>query len=83
MIECCFVDDADDVKRYNASEMASAIVKGITGQPVGQKPENEPSVKYESKLYKVQCGAYSKKENAEELQKRLKASGFDAFIVEV
>ena len=83
LIECCFVDDADDVKRYNASEMASAIVKGITGQSVGQNPENEPSVKYESKLYKVQCGAYSKKENAEELQKRLKASGFDAFIVEV
>lgn len=83
LIECCFVDDADDVKRYNASEMASAIVKGITGQSVGQKPENEPAVKHESKLYKVQCGAYSKKENAEELQKRLKASGFDAFIVEV
>ena len=31
-------------------------------------------------LYKIQVGAYSKKENAEAMQKKLKAKGFDAFI---
>jgi len=31
-------------------------------------------------LYKIQVGAYSKKENAESMQKNLKAKGFDAFI---
>lgn len=30
LIECCFVDDADDVKLYNAEKMAKAIVKGLT-----------------------------------------------------
>ena len=32
LIECCFVDDKDDVNIYDANKMASAIVKGITGK---------------------------------------------------
>lgn len=31
LIECCFVDDIDDIKIYNADKVAQAIVKGITG----------------------------------------------------
>lgn len=31
-------------------------------------------------LYKIQVGAYSKKANAEAMQKKLKEKGFDAFI---
>lgn len=31
LIECCFVDDPDDVNLYNVDKMAQAIVKGITG----------------------------------------------------
>lgn len=73
LIECCFVDDADDVKLYDAEKMATAIVKGITGQTV-----NEPGV-----LYRVQCGAFREKKNAEALMERLRTSGFDSFIVEV
>lgn len=34
LIECCFVDDKDDVNKYDANSMATAIVKGITGQSV-------------------------------------------------
>ena len=29
LIECCFVDDKDDVKLYDYKKMAKAIVKGI------------------------------------------------------
>lgn len=32
LIECCFVDDPEDVALYNADRMADAIVAGITGQ---------------------------------------------------
>ncbi|MCM1100154.1 MAG: N-acetylmuramoyl-L-alanine amidase [Clostridium sp.] len=32
LIECCFVDDRDDVALYRADQMADAIVKGITGR---------------------------------------------------
>ena len=31
LIECCFVDDKDDVKLYDYKKMAEAIVKGILG----------------------------------------------------
>lgn len=34
LIECCFVDDKDDVKLYDAKKMAQAIVTGILGQAV-------------------------------------------------
>ena len=41
-----------------------------------------PSASTDSKtLYRVQCGSFSKKANAENLQKKLKAAGFDAVIV--
>lgn len=34
LVECCFVDDADDARLYDADKMAAAIVQGITGQAV-------------------------------------------------
>ena len=34
LIECCFADSKTDANLYNAEEMATAIVKGITGQVV-------------------------------------------------
>lgn len=42
LIECCFVDDKDDIKLYNVQSMASAIVKGITGQSVAAQPVSKP-----------------------------------------
>lgn len=75
LIECCFVDDKDDVALYDHKTMAEAIVYGITGQKVTE------AVKDKASLYRVQVGAYSKKANAEAMQKKLKASGYDAVIV--
>lgn len=34
LVECMFIDNQDDVSRYNADLMAKAIVKGITGQEI-------------------------------------------------
>lgn len=41
LVECCFVDDADDVALYDADQMAVAIVQGITGQTVTGAPAQE------------------------------------------
>lgn len=98
LIECCFVDDRDDVQLYDCQKMAEAIVFGITGQRIhaiaqpdaDQEPVasgEETAVGDEGLLYRVQVinveqhGAFSIKENAERLQKKLKDSGFDAVIV--
>lgn len=32
LIECCFIDSSDDMKKYNAEDIANAIVKGLMGQ---------------------------------------------------
>lgn len=58
LIECCFVDDADDVKLYNVESMANAIVKGITGQAVAQAapqatPQAAPSSTSSSYMVKI------------------------------
>lgn len=87
LIECCFVDDKDDVELYDYQKMAAAIVKGITGQVVQEVPETDSAGEGEETptgdkkaLYRVQVGAYSVKSNAEAMKKKLQAAGFEAFI---
>ena len=92
LIECCFVDDKDDVALYDCKAMAEAIVYGITGQKYDEPTNNEEDKEASengaetatgdaSCLYRVQVGAYSKKGNAENMQKKLKEAEFDAIIV--
>lgn len=77
LIECCFVDDADDAKMYNVSDMASAIVFGLTGTKyIDPKPATKDT------LYRVQVGAFSKRTNAENLRAELIGKGYNAFITQ-
>ncbi|MEE1315398.1 MAG: N-acetylmuramoyl-L-alanine amidase [Faecalimonas sp.] len=39
LIECCFVDDADDVRLWNPTRCAAAIVAGMTGSAVLPAPQ--------------------------------------------
>lgn len=88
LIECCFVDDKDDVQLYNYKDMASAIVYGITGQRVQEPEETEKAGAGEEtptgtskKLGRVQVGAYSDPENAKAMQAKLKAAGFESVVI--
>ena len=80
LIECCFVDDEDDIALYNYKTMATAIVKGITGK-TEEKTDDKKETNTNTNMYRVQCGAFSKKENAEALVKKLKSAGFNATII--
>mgnify|MGYP001040080752 FL=1 len=89
LVECCFVDDKDDVQLYDYRSMASAIVYGITGQRVQEAPETgkaeageETPIGDRKAIYRVQVGAYGVKTNAEAMKKKLQAAGFDALIVQ-
>ncbi len=55
------------------------VVNGETKSPV--EPE-APSGPVKDDLYRVQCGAFKYKQNAEELVSKLRAAGFNCFIVE-
>ena len=37
LIECCFVDDKDDVKKWNTDKCARAIAEGILNKSIGTK----------------------------------------------
>ena len=47
-----------------------------------EKPQINENIKPQT-LYKVQCGAFTEKANATALQNKLKAKGFDTYIVQV
>lgn len=55
------------------SEIAAKVNEILNAENAA--PKEEKTV-----LYRVQVGAYSKKENAEAMLKKIKAAGFDAFI---
>ncbi len=91
LVECCFVDDKDDVQLYDCQKMAEAIVYGITGHrvQVPERPSDQevavPGVETPTgggmELLRVQVGAYSVASNAKSMAEKLKAAGFDAIIV--
>lgn len=92
LIECCFVDDKDDVVLYDYKSVAEAIVYGITGQryeePTNDERDDEASLPGaetaagdQKALYRVQVGVYGAKANAQIMQQKLQNAGFDACIV--
>lgn len=78
IVECAFVDNAYDLKilatEGNRKAMGVAIAKGIL-KTLGVEIQSERG------YWKVQVGAYLYRENAVAMQKKIKAVGFDAFIV--
>ena len=79
IVECAFVDNASDLKilatESDRQNVGQAIAKGIL-KTLGVEIQSEKGT-----LYRVQVGAYLVKANAEAMQKKIKAVGFDAFIV--
>jgi N-acetylmuramoyl-L-alanine amidase len=43
LVECCFCDNWKDIERFDAEKMASAIVKGLTGQSPNSSPRPCPT----------------------------------------
>ena len=74
LIECCFVDSSNDVARYNAETMANAIANAIA-------PAFDITPR-KNKVYAVQVGAFSNKDNALNLIEELTAKGYIPFLVE-
>jgi N-acetylmuramoyl-L-alanine amidase len=79
IVECAFVDNRKDMDIIDTLEeqkkMGIAIAKGFL------KRLGIEYTKPTSKLYRVQVGAYSQKSNAEATLKKLKADGYDGFVV--
>ena len=87
IVEAAFIDNAKDIQIIDTlaeqKTMGVAIAKGILKTlGIAYVEEKKTETKTESgKIYRVQVGAYSVKANAEAMQKKLKADGYDAIIV--
>ncbi len=84
LLECGFMDSATDVPIILSEDFAEKAAEAITEAIVQKgnlKPKpTAPVIEENGKLYYVQVGAYSKKENALAMVERLKQSGFNAII---
>lgn len=88
LIENGFMDSKTDVPIILTEEHAEKTAQGILAflvQELGLVKKNAteaPTEAQEGTLYKVQVGAYKSKANAQAMAAKLKASGFEAVIVE-
>lgn len=79
-VECEFHDTRGKWIDQNIDGLGKAIAKGVCKAEGKTFSDATVVEKNPSKtLYKVQCGAFSKKSNAEARVKALKAKGFDSF----
>lgn len=82
LMECGFMDSTVDcpiiLSEGFADKIAKAFADVIIEKSGATKKVTEPNV-----IYRVQVGAYSKKENAEKMANKLKTDGYDAIIVKV
>lgn len=84
-VECEFHDSYALAKwvTNNADIIGKAIAKGICqadGKTFKESTSNSDSNVSSGSLYKVQCGAFSNKANADSLASKLKNSGFSTYI---
>lgn len=78
LLECGFITNYHDISVFKNSQtkIAQAIAQTFkTCYNLGEKKSN-------SKLYRVQVGAFARKENAENLKKNLLTNGFNCFITD-
>ena len=86
-IECEFHDTVEGAKWIvdNTTAIGEAIAHGICdyfGVTFKEPEQPKPAAPASGKLYRVQVGAFSVRENAERMLARLKAAGFDGYIRE-
>jgi N-acetylmuramoyl-L-alanine amidase len=78
--EGAFVDNKQDVEDWDEdAELRKLAIAYAEATAEAMKLERKPQP--EQKLYRVQVGAYAKRENALAMAEKLKADGYDTIIV--
>lgn len=92
LVEGGFMDGSSDYKYITSDKGQTAYAKAVAEglieflnlkKKTTEKPATNNTATTKKTLYKVQCGAFSNKANAENLQNKLKKAGFEAVIVNV
>lgn len=83
LVECGFMDSKTDVPIILTDEFADKVADAMVEFYVKAGNLTKKKVKTEenSRIYRVQVGAFTVKENAYAMVKKLQADGYDALIV--
>lgn len=85
IIEVCFVEATKDVeiyKKLGADKVGKKIAECIANKTVVPAKPAKPNPSTNAKImFRVICGTYADRKNAEEQQAKLKAKGFDSFLL--
>lgn len=80
LLELGFLDSKTDVPIILSDGYAQQCARAIVEVIVAKAGLTKKAVPEKETLYRVQVGAFSKKANAEKLQKELAAKGYQAYI---
>lgn len=81
LLELGFMDSSTDVPIILSEDYADKCAEAITEVLVRRGGLTKKAVEPTGRLYRVQVGAFSVRENAENLVNDLKSKGYDAIIV--
>ena len=82
LVECCFVDDKDDIDKYNYKTMAKAIAEGIHGKSINESNATSTTTKKET-FYRVVAGSYTNRANADAQIKLLESKGIKNCFIDI
>lgn len=82
LVECCFVDDKDDIDLYNYKRIAKAIVEGILNKTISTTVPEPTPVPSEEVYYRAVSGSFNNKNNANDRKAKLEKAGFDGVFLD-
>lgn len=85
LVECCFVDDKDDIDLYNSKSIAKAIAQGILNKKISTSVPIPTPIPESEIFYRAISGSFNNKNNALDRKAKLDKDGFsgvflDAFV---
>ena len=87
LVECCFVDDKDDIDLYNSKSIAKAIAQGILNKKISTSVPQHTPVPDSEIFYRAVSGSFNNKNNALDRKDKLDKDEFsgvflDAFVTD-
>ena len=82
LVECCFVDDKDDIDLYNYKRIAKAIVEGVLNKTISVSVPAPIPLPNEEVYYRAISGSFNNKTNALDRKLKLEKSGFDGVFLD-
>lgn len=82
LVECCFIDDKDDIDLYNYKRIAKAIVEGVLNKTISTSVPTPTPIPESEIFYRAVSGSFNNKNNALDRKAKLDKAGFSGVFLE-